>query len=366
MKIFSIYFVIFFSLIACGQNKPNANGQKSSNNANQSTTLKVTNNVFPEKEWQRIEPEKVGFSSKAIDYAKTKFEESGGVAAMIIVKGYVIADWGDTDKKIDLRSIRKSLVSALYGIHIEKGNIDINKTLGDISFNDKNRLNESELATAIKYLMTSSSGIYLSAAYEEPVHYQKPSRGAFKPGEHFQYNNWDFNALSSIFTSLTKKDVFEEFNDQIAKPLNMQNFNSTRDTYYMYQNQLSDHPAYLFWMSTKDLARFGLLYLNEGNWNGKQIIPKDWVINSTKTQMSTGDNFYYDFGYLWWTTKQKEDSESSQKPYLARGAQSQYMHIDPSLDLIIIFRDNPFGNIKVKKSIGYPLIGGVYSAMIRE
>ncbi len=319
--------------------------------------------VFPEEKWQVVEPEALGYSSKKLEIAKKKFEEIGGAAALVIVKGYVIADWGLTDLPFDCRSMRKSLLSSLYGIEIANGTIDLEKNLGELNVNENGQLTNNELNTKIKYLMTSSSGIYLPGAFEEEVHRNKPERETHKPGELFLYNNWDFNALSTIYNQSTDSDLFKDFDEKIARPIQMSGYDSDYDGAYILQPGLSEHPAYLFNISSKDLARFGLLYLNEGNWNGKQLIPKDWVVASTTSKIETGEDFFYNYGYLWWTSKR--ESSGKRAPFLARGAQSQYMYIDPNNDLIVIFRDNPNGFEKVKKSDAYPLIGAVYGAIIK-
>lgn len=171
------------------------------------------------------------------------------------------------------------------------------------------------------------------------------------------------NTLSSIFNEKTGIDLFTAFDQHIAQPLQMEFFDVNYHTGYFYQKTLSDYPAYFFLISSKDLARFGLLYLNEGNWNGDQIVPKDWVLESTSTKIETGEEFYYNYGYLWWVTK--GENEGIRYPFLARGAQSQYMYIDPANELIVVFRDNPSSTVPVKKSIAYPLIGNVYAAMNR-
>lgn len=329
----------------------------------QNDTNDQLNRVFPGEKWLTIKPEKVGFSSEKLEIAKEKFETSGGISTVIISRGYLIADWGETNKNFDCRSIRKSLINSVYGIYSEKGKLNIGMSLADININDKNKLTKNELETEIQYLLSSSSGIYLPAAFENKAYRNKPARNTFKPGEKFIYNNWDFNILSTIFNKLTNKDIFIAFDEHIAKPLQMEHFNVRYNTAYIYQQELSDHPAYIFMISTKDLARYGLLYLNEGNWKGEQLIPRNWILESTSQQIKTDKNNYYDYGYLWWVSKRS--TENSRTPFLARGAQSQYMYLDPANDLIIIFRDNPESNIKVKKSIGYSLIGSVYGAMSR-
>lgn len=327
----------------------------------QSSIAEDVKNAFPQESWSSIQPEKVGFSSKQLKAAKDAFELTGGIAMLVVVKGYVVADWGQTDQNIDSRSIRKSLINSLYGIYQEKGDINIESSLSDIQLDPKGVLSSDESKAKIKHLMMSASGIYLPAAFEESIHRKKPARGSFAPGTHFQYNNWDFNTLSTIFDQLTESNLFKAFDEMIAKPLQMEHFDALRNTAYISQPGLSPHPAYYFQISTKDLARYGLLYLREGKWNGNQLVPRNWVLESTRRQIETGEKFYYDFGYLWWVSKR--ESPSARTPFLARGAQSQYMYIDPANELIIVFRDNPEGNIPVSKSKAYPLIGSIYGAM---
>ncbi len=328
----------------------------------QSNKEAVLEKVFPGKEWLTTEPENVGYSSKKLERAREKFEEIEGAAALVIVKGYIIADWGLTDLNFGCRSIRKSMLSSLYGTELENGTISLENTLGELGIDEKGTLTKSELNAQIKHLMTTSSGVYLPGAFEEATHRNKPERGTHSPGQQFSYNNWDFNALGTIYNQSTNSDLFEAFSEKIATPLQMEHFDGNYNTAYVYQPSLSKHPAYLFRISTKDLARFGLLYLNEGNWNGEQIVPKDWVLNSTSSQIKTGEDYFYNYGYLWWVSKRESNGRA---PFLARGAQSQYMYIDAANDLIVIFRDNPDGIKQVKKSDAYPLIGAVYGAMIR-
>ena len=321
----------------------------------------IPDSTFPGVQWEAAEPETLGYSSKRMKKAKEQFEDSGGEALLVIVKGYIIADWGATEASFDGRSFRKSLLSSLYGIYVNKGEIDLNRTLGELDINDAGKLTEQELETPIKYLLSSSSGIYLPAAFEEPANRNKPGRGSDKPGERFIYNNWDFNALSTIFNNEASIDLFEAFDRHIAQPLQMEHFSSKYSTVYLSQPTLSEHPAYLFQISTKDMARFGLLYLNEGNWRGNQLVPKDWVLESTSPQIETGEKFYYDYGYLWWVSKRES---KTRRPFLSRGAQSQYMYVDPSNELIIVFRDNPNDLEKVSKGKAYPIIGSIHASRI--
>jgi CubicO group peptidase (beta-lactamase class C family) len=105
--------------------------------------------------------------------------------------------------------------------------------------------------------------------------------------------NWDFNVLGSIFELQLHSKIGVEFHDQIAAAIPMQEFR-VEDLYYLRATlkiaavEASIHPMYHFRLTARDLARFGYLYLHHGNWNGTQIVPSDWVEESTRAYSVTG------------------------------------------------------------------------------
>jgi CubicO group peptidase (beta-lactamase class C family) len=105
-----------------------------------------------------------------------------------------------------------------------------------------------------------------------------PPRGTHQPGTHFLYNNWDFNALGTILERHTSKSMFNDFADTIATPSGMQDFDRSQQHYDI--EPWSEHRTYAFHFSTRDLARFGQLYLRGGQHAGSTIIPPEWVRSS--------------------------------------------------------------------------------------
>ena len=102
----------------------------------------------------------------------------------------------------------------------------------------------------------------------------------------------------------------------------------------------SKYLAYHFWLSTRDMARLGLLMLNNGSWNGKQIIPKDWVKLTTSTITPTSEinpkfkrAWKLAYGYLWWIWN--DDNKIFDGAYYASGAYGQYILIIPKLKMVI-------------------------------
>jgi len=199
---------------------------------------------------------------------------------MIVHDGKIVAAWGETDRKFKIASIRKSLLNSLYGVYSGNGTIDLNLTLKQLNISDKDSLSDPEKSARIVHLLKSRSGVYHKAAAEtESIRQYRPERNSHPPDSFWFYNNWDFNVLGTIFQKLTKKTVYEAFNEDIAIPIQMEDFEIT-DGEYFYEPEYSIHPAYHFRMTARDLARFGQLYLQKGVWNNKQIIPKEWIEES--------------------------------------------------------------------------------------
>lgn len=245
-------------------------------------------------------PEDAGFSGKALDEARRYADEGGSGAVMAIFRGRVLAAWGDVSRELGLHSVRKSLVSALYGIAAGEGKIDLDTTLAELGIDDEpQRLTEREKEARIRDLLAARSGVYLPAAYAPSGQdAERPARGSHAPDTFWFYNNWDFNVAGVVYERLSGQSLYEAFDAKLARPLGMEDW-SPADGVLIFEPGLSRHPAHTFRMSARDLARFGQLYLQRGRWDGKQVVPEAWVAESTKPISPTGPGRGY--GYLWWT-----------------------------------------------------------------
>ncbi|MBE7557652.1 serine hydrolase [bacterium] len=130
--------------------------------------------------------------------------------------------------------------------------------------------------------------------------------------------------------------LFVDFAERIAKPLQMEDF-ALRYCRYQRGGD-SIHPAYIFRMSARDLARFGLLYLRRGAWNGRQIVPADWVAESLVSYSNAGRGGY---GYMWWVSRQGRLIGNLELPgehFAAQGNKGQIIFVYPQLDLVVVHR----------------------------
>lgn len=299
--------------------------------------------------WERVtRPEELGWSSKKLNQVIPDLEKLNCAALMIVTDGKVVFEWGNTTNNFKAHSVRKSLISALYGIYVADGKIDTSKTLKKLGIDDQTPLTEEEKKATVANLLKARSGIYIPAAGEvKSMRDERPKRGSHEHNTFWYYNNWDFNALGTIFDQETKENIYEAFKTRIADPIGMQDF-TTENLHYRYEYQFSMHPYYGFRISARDLARFGQLYLQEGEWQGVRLIPAEWVKESTKAYSLTGKSGTYSgYGYMWWIAA-KDYRGIKQGSYAASGLGGHTLEVLPYLNTVIVLRvntDNPEVNL---------------------
>lgn len=295
---------------------------------------------FPTASWERMDPEAAGWAKEKLAKAEAWSKRIESTAVMVVHHGAVVAEWGDTAAKTPLASVRKSLLSALIGMALERGEIDLSQPIGALGIDDNEpSLTAEEKRATVRDLLTARSGIYHAALYESrAMAAQRPPRFSHKPGSFWYYNNWDFNTLGTIYERAVRSSIFDAFEREIARPIGMQDYRPTDGEYVT--GAASVYPAYPFKMSARDLARFALLYLRKGQWQGRQIIPARWVEESVQPYSSS--EWGPGYGYLWWIGSINNGSAPSVKlpegTYFAQGAGGQYAFVIPAFDLVVVHR----------------------------
>ena len=296
---------------------------------------------FPGAEWTRADPATLGFSQEGIDQAIEYAKRQGSTSGMIIQHGLVVGEWGDVSRRSNLFSGRKSFMSALIGIGVGRGQIHPDETLEQLGIDDNEpSLTSTEKQASVRMLLESRSGVYHATIYETAaMEASKPPRGSHAPGTFWYYNNWDFNTLGAIYEKATGQHIFDALKTEIADPIGMQDYRPT-DGHYVSGGLATRYPAYPIDMSARDLARFALLYLHDGRWRDRQIVPASWVAESTRSYSNTPTGGY---AYMWWTSTPASGPRGSKvgllrATYWADGNQGQYAVIVPSLDLVVVNR----------------------------
>jgi CubicO group peptidase (beta-lactamase class C family) len=304
----------------------------------------------PGAEWERTKPESMGYSTARFDALRSWLKAQQTAAMMVVVHGKVVFEYGDLRLVSKVASVRKSILSMLYGNYVLNGKIDLSKTVKEIGLNDKESFLPIEEHATLEQLLAARSGIYIASgnAQQDPL---TPKRGSEYPGTHYVYNNWDFDAAFTAFEKLTGKDVYDALQTDLAIPIGLQDYDPKQQKKIP---TVSVHPEYAMYLSTRDMARLGLLMLRWGEWNGKQIIPADWIRYSTSivtpfdelnpTSLHVrGRPDRWAYGFLWWVWDAPVFPGGIydgplQGAYTAMGSGGQYITVIPFEDMVIVHK----------------------------
>ena len=286
-------------------------------------------------------PEVVGYSKIQLAEVEAYTGTISTHAAVVVVQGKILWEYGNTTDLSYIASVRKSVLSMLYGKYVANGSIDLELTLADLELNDVQGLLPVEKRATVKDIITSRSGIYHPAANAGDDTGTAGKRGSKNPGDYFLYNNWDFNAAGTIFEKLTGLSIYDALGEDFVQPLGFEHWN--RDFHKRTGDvSRSLNLAYHMVFSTRDMAQIGELMLREGRWDGSQLIPENWVrlITSVNTPNSEMNPPYlqeseFGYGYMWWVWDGKNVNYPFNGAYTARGYRGQNITIIPELDMVV-------------------------------
>ena len=192
-------------------------------------------------------------------------------------------------------SATKTIIALLIGIAIDKGFIDnVSQTFE--SFYPELTYHTNQPLITIKQLLTMMSGIYGdgSLVWDRTLQEILNENLWSTPGTTFEYSSTSTHLLSAIIHRTYGEKTSEFAQDNLFDPIGI----SRDDWYWQNNSELIDYGGYGLWLTPKAMSRIGLLMLNNGNWNGTQVISENWI-----TEMSTPHSPLGSYGYLVWMTK---------------------------------------------------------------
>ena len=276
------------------------------------------------------------------------FDRYKKLHGLLIVKGgkLVLEEYfgGFTrDAKHEVQSASKSFRSALIGIAIDKGYIKSEKEKIFNYLEDYNTYNnQGRESITIENIMTMSSGLEwnewelpfsdvnnnLNQMYQSSdwIDYVLSQPMSDIPGTRFSYNTGASLLLTNILQRSTgiRADKFAD--DHLYEPMGM-------------QLHLGNLPPLADGMRPRDMAKFGLLFLNKGKWRGNQIIPEKWINLSTISHGNTNGpslGWLKNYGYHWWSGIEKIEGKDVFM-YAASGNGGQVIAVFPDLDMVTVF-----------------------------
>jgi CubicO group peptidase (beta-lactamase class C family) len=304
------------------------------------------NPVFPGKDWARIErPEAAGYSSARLEALRSWLASIDTTAMLVSVGGRSLFEYGELSRLSYLASVRKSVLAILYGKYVENGTIPLRRTLKEMEMTDVGGLMPQELEAAVEDVITARSGVYHPASNAGDDTASAPPRGSQRPGTYQLYNNWDFNMAGAIFEKLTGRDIYDALETDLARPIGMQDFDR-KSQRKSGDTTRSQYLAYHMWLSTRDMARVGLLMLRHGDWAGTHVASREWTarIISLVTPLNEmnpprhralGTGLRWAYGYMWWVWDAPHSPGPYSGAYTGMGAGGQYITVLPELDMVV-------------------------------
>lgn len=315
----------------------------------QTKPTRIMDDVVPGTEWLSVSPESVGYSNTQLEALRAWVKTQDTMSMMIVTHGRVIFSYGDVSHASKIASVRKSVLSMLYGNYVANGKIDLNKTVKQLGLDDKQPFLRVEESATLEQLLAARSGVYLPTGSFGQKDYLPP-RGSEAPGVHYLYSNWDFDAAGLAFEKQTGLDIYGALKTDLAIPLEMQDFAISKQKKEYTPESL--HAEYVMRLSTRDMARLGLLMLDHGRWNRKQIIPADWIqrITTMVTPFrdinpsflrNYGDLGRWGYGLLWWVWDAPLNpggvyTGPLQGAYSAMGAGGTFITVFPGWDTVVV------------------------------
>jgi len=256
-----------------------------------------------------------------------------------------------------MQSISKSVTSVILGIAVKDGYItDLNKKIIDYFPEYSDLLTGEKANVTIHHLLSMTSGIAWDEtilpignfqgdftqlfACDDPIRFILSKPLVSVPGINFSYSSGSTNLIGVIIEKATGKTFLEYANQKLFDPLR-----SEGGSWSNFRNGKIYASGGLCFKA-RELTKIGLLFLNDGIWEGNQIITTDWIDKSQCKHIATSANFFPNsgYGYQWWVTNFILKGVSH-KCFFAAGWGDQFMFIIPSLNMIVEFNSGNFQGV---------------------
>ena len=285
----------------------------------------------------RSTPEEQGISSKLVSSflsELTRTPETCVHSFMILRNGNVIAEGSFAPYKQEIwhisNSLCKSIVALAVGIAMDEGRLTLDSKLNDLLKNRKVPVSAKlKRDITVKHLLTMTSGLYanesVAATENEWTKVLLESGQRFNPGTKFHYNSMNTYLLSVILTEVTGESVMDYIRPRLLEPMGIDRIAWEKSP------EGIEKGGWGMYITLEDMAKFGQLCLQRGEWKGKQLVPARWIEEMAKFRMdSTGGKGMYGYGYHVWLGKRAGS-------FIFNGMLGQIVYVIPDLKMVFAF-----------------------------
>jgi len=316
-------------------------------------------------------PESQNLDGRKLNAAISKIDNGdyGDIDALLVVRNnylvlekYFSPEYHGRDYMRPVLSTTKSFASALIGIAIGQGKIkDVQANLIDYyaEYSDIKNLDARKQKITLEDVLTMTAGFQwneLATSYADPkndynrmvhskdwVKYVLDAPMRHAPGEYLNYNSGCTLLLSSILQKSTGQTAEEFAIEHLFKPLGIEKY-----TWSIARGGITNTYSGLA-MRRRDLAKFGMLFLNNGRWLDRQLIPQDWVQLSTSKQVNADPDSAdstYGYGYQWWRFQDQDPTVANlaiNDVYFTWGYGGQFAFVIPHLHMVVVSTADNYG-----------------------
>jgi len=282
--------------------------------------------IFPGSEWEEMPPQSQGVDSAklndAMSYLASVSGRQGTSQALVIRNGYLIWKGNDIDNKHNIWSATKSFTGTVLGILIDQNKA----TLDTLAKNYVPSLAELYPDATLRHFATLTSG-YDAVGGDQSSTPFNPTTPLFPPGTKFQYWDSAINQFANVLTQIANEPIENLFKRKIADKIGMTRWSwgNWGAIDGILVNGGAGNRRKGISISTRELARFGHLFLNRGNWNGIQLIRTSWVNQATSKQVQSEN-----YGFNWWI------GDVPPGTYQAAGYNNNRCIIIPECNMVIV------------------------------
>jgi CubicO group peptidase (beta-lactamase class C family) len=309
-------------------------------------SLARTRVYWPTRDWRMARPSEAGMDPSVLDGLTRKLAANEVLAALIVRRGCIVYErykaGSGTDTLFNIYSCSKSVTSALVGIAIDRGLLKgVDRPVSEFFPAIAKTVDAARKSgLTLGHLLAMNSGLdwpewgiwnyFFQPMIESPdwVDFVLARPMAVDPGSVFSYNTGGSQVLSAIVGRVTGMPAAEFARHELFDRIGISRVEWGADP-----NGVSTG-GYGIRMSARDAARFAYLYLNNGEWDGRQVVSRAWVGESTR-QHSEGHAWFGRYGLHWWL-KPLADARAA-STFFAMGYGGQYLFVVPSLDLVAVF-----------------------------
>lgn len=310
---------------------------------------------WPTVSWTVTTPEQEGMRSETLAGMFDAMKADNVHSVLVARNGHIVLEAYNKDTAADttqnVLSVTKSVTSALVGIALNEGKLkSVDTSIGSYFPEVEADGDPRKQQITVKSLLTMTSGIAWSndnevsskemIASPDWTNYVLTRPMDAEPGTKFMYTNGGPQVLSSLISRTTGMDEEQYAASKLFEPLGIKDFSWEKDP------TQTPYGAFGLHLNTRDMAKFGLLYLQNGKWNGKTVVPKEWVAASTKQFVGEErkDGSKRGYGYLWWLRNEKDGVNAADSAkydmYSAVGSGGQRIVVVPKYDMVIVFTAN--------------------------